>query len=72
MTKYFVIKKFEGYAFIFRNAEGVHASLSECWKSTEKGWEPLAWQQDTFGAYDQGYTFAQSAVQTARWSELCS
>jgi len=27
-----------------------------------------AWQQDTFSAYDQSYTFAQPAVQTARWS----
>jgi len=25
-----------------------------------------AQQQDTFGAYDQSYTFAQPAVQTAR------
>jgi len=28
----------------------------------------IALQQDTFGAYDQNYTFAQPAVQTARWS----
>jgi len=27
----------------------------------------IAWQ-DTVGAYDQTYTFAQPAVQTARWS----
>jgi len=29
--------------FIFQNAEGVHAHLSECWRGTrsEKGWEPL-------------------------------
>jgi len=27
-----------------------------------------ATQQDTFGAYDQSYTFAQSAVQTTKWS----
>jgi len=25
-------------------------------------------QQDTSGAYDQSYTFAKPAVQTARWS----
>jgi len=25
-------------------------------------------KQDTFGAYDQSYTFAQPAVQTARWN----
>jgi len=25
-------------------------------------------QQDTVGAYDQSYTFAQPAVHTARWS----
>jgi len=31
-----------------------------------------ALQQDTFGAYDQSYTFAQPAAQTARWSQLCS
>jgi len=27
-----------------------------------------AWKQDTFGAYDQSTTFAQPAVQRARWS----
>jgi len=27
-----------------------------------------AQQQDTIGAYDQSYTFAQPAVQTTRWS----
>jgi len=27
-----------------------------------------AYQQDSFGAYDQSYTFAQPAVQTARLS----
>jgi len=27
-----------------------------------------ALQQDTFGAYDQIYTFAQPAVQTVKWS----
>jgi len=27
-----------------------------------------AQQQDTSDAYDQGYTIAQPAVQTARWS----
>ena len=27
-----------------------------------------AQQQDTFGAYDQSYTFTQPAVQTDRWS----
>jgi len=27
-----------------------------------------AQQQDAFGAYDQSYTFAQPAVQTATWS----
>jgi len=25
-------------------------------------------KQNTFGAYDQSYTFAQPAAQTARWS----
>jgi len=27
-----------------------------------------ACKQDTYSAYDQSYTFAQPAVQTARWS----
>ena len=27
-----------------------------------------AWKQDIFGAYGQSYTFAQPALQTARWS----
>jgi len=27
-----------------------------------------AQQQDTFGGYDQSYTFGKPAVQTARWS----
>jgi len=27
-----------------------------------------AQKQDTFGAYNETYTFAQPAVQTARWS----
>jgi len=27
-----------------------------------------AQKEDTFGAYYEGYTFAQPAVQTARWS----
>ena len=52
-TKYFVIRNFrgtcsseeipKGYVVIFRNAEGVHAHLSECWRGTwsEKGGEPL-------------------------------
>ena len=41
--KIFCHKKFEGYTFIFPNAEGVHASLPECWKGTwsEKGWESM-------------------------------
>jgi len=29
---------------------------------------PAAQQQDTFGACDQSYTFAQPAVHTAGWS----
>jgi len=53
MIKYFVIRNLrgtlscvemlKGYMLIFQNSEGVHASLSECWKGTwsEKGWEPL-------------------------------
>jgi len=31
-------------------------------------WFCTAQQQDSFGAYDQSYTFAQPAVQTDRWS----
>jgi len=27
-----------------------------------------AWKQDTFGVFDQSYTFAHPAIQTARWS----
>jgi len=27
-----------------------------------------AYKQDTFSAYDQSYSFAQSAVQTVKWS----
>jgi len=54
MIKYFVIRNFRGtcssvemlerYILNFRNAEGVHAHLSECRKVTlsEKGWEPLS------------------------------
>jgi len=53
MIKYFVIRNLrgtrlsaemlKGSVLIFQNAEGVHASLSECWKGiwSEKGWEPL-------------------------------
>jgi len=41
--KIFCYKKFQGYMFICRNAEGVHPHLSVCWRGTwsEKGWEPL-------------------------------
>jgi len=27
-----------------------------------------AWKQGTVGVYDQSYTFAHPAIQTARWS----
>jgi len=39
----FICQNAEGYMFNFRNAEGVHAHLSECWSGTwsEKGWESL-------------------------------
>jgi len=33
-TKMFCHKKFRGYTFICRNAEGVHACLSNCWRGT--------------------------------------
>jgi len=37
------VEMFKEYMLIFRNAEGVHGHLSECWRGTwsEKGWEPL-------------------------------
>jgi len=53
MTKCLVIRNFRGtcssveilkwYMLSFRNPEGVHDHLSECWRGTwsERGWEPL-------------------------------
>jgi len=58
MIKYFVIRNIrgtcssvemlKGYMLIFRNAKGVHAHLSECWRGTwsEKVWERLAYRHN--------------------------
>jgi len=56
--------------FHFINVFCVVIVIKKCIMSSP-GSLPLfctAKQQDTFGAYDQSYTFAQPAVQTARWS----
>ena len=40
---YSSVEMLKGYMLISRNAEGVHAHLSKCWRGTwsEIGWEPL-------------------------------
>jgi len=42
MMKYFIIRDFKGTCswFICRNAEGVHAHVSECLRDT---WETQGW-----------------------------
>jgi len=56
MTNYFVIRNFsdtyssveirKGYMLMFRDAEGIHAHIWECWRGTrpKKGWDPCAIQ----------------------------